>query len=116
MSIGNNQRFALDWSIGFDMMNLNLDQSVNQSVLISGGCMVIWTSRRHSWHFYFFSPVDELKNTCETLDDDDNNDETRSNVPEFIEVNSFFQMSNWTIMTKWIFTDISVDWHWPRLE
>lgn len=70
------------------MMNHNLDQNEIQLVRISGGCMVWFSSR--TIPFLFLVNVDELKNNYEAADDD-NTDESKSNIPEFIEVNLFFK-------------------------
>jgi hypothetical protein len=86
------------------MMNLKLDQSEIQLVLIFGGYMVQNLSLRISF-FIFFSNLDELKTTFETVDEDD---ERKSNIPEFIEVN-FSLESNYEIIKKLIFIDISFD-------
>ncbi len=96
--------FALDLWIVFVMMNLKLDQSEIQLVLIFGGYMVQNLSLRISF-FIFFSNLDELKTTFETVDEDD---ERKSNIPEFIEVN-FSLESNYEIIKKLIFIDISFD-------
>ncbi len=55
--------------------------------------------------FIFFSNLDELKTTFETVDEDD---ERKSNIPEFIEVN-FSLEKNYEIIKKLIFIDISFD-------
>lgn len=74
-------------------MNLNHDQNEIQLIQIFGGYTV-----QNFIQTYFliliFSYLDELKNTCDkAIDDDyDNNDddERKSNIPEFIEVKKTF--------------------------
>ncbi len=60
--------------------------------------MVTWYETDHRlFHFEFvFLNLDELKTTFDTIDDD--GDETKSNIPEFIEVKFFFQAKSYIIM------------------
>lgn len=91
------------------MMNLNLDQNEIQLIRISGGYMV--RSSCQSFSHLCLLHLDELKNNYEAADDD-NTDESKSNIPEFIEVNLFFKQRT----NQSIFVDISFDGYRSRSE